>query len=261
VKQYLTSASNRLIDISGLVVFFLAWELLPRTGVVDGQFIPPLSKVLFEIGKLAADGSLFIHIAASLQRIILGLLVAVAIAVPLGFLLGGVFPVLSQQLRPLFRLFGQINAFALFPIFILFFGIGEFAKIAIIFWSTVWPVFFTTIVGVQNIDPLYIKSARTFGADKLTIFLKVILPGASPVIFTGIRSGATRAFLMLIAAEMIGAKAGLGWLVHNSEMNAIMPRLFAAMITIAFLGATINYLLFILEDSFVDWKQPFEKGD
>jgi NitT/TauT family transport system permease protein len=228
--------------------------------VIEGQFIPPLSKVLLEIGKLAADGSLFLHIAASLQRTILGLFFAVSLAVPMGFLLGGVFPALSRQLRPLFRLFGQINAFALLPIFILFFGIGEVSKVAVIFWTTVWPVLFTTIVGVRNIDPIYIKSARSIGADRVAIFSKVILPAAAPVIFTGVRTGATHAFLMLIAAEMIGAKAGLGWLVHNSEMNAIIPRLFAAMITIAILGTIINYLLFMLEKSLVDWKQAPETG-
>ncbi|MDU4960471.1 MAG: ABC transporter permease [Sporomusaceae bacterium] len=254
MKDYLTGMPDRLIDLSGLAAFLLAWEFFPRLGVVDGQFIPPLTNVLREIVKLAVDGSLFIHIAASLQRILIGLLAAISLAVPLGFLLGGVFPAAAQQLRPLFRLFGQINAFALFPIFILFFGIGEAAKIAIIFWSTVWPVFFTTSVGVRNIDPLYVKSARAFGADKATIFFKVILPGAAPVIFTGIRSGATRAFLMLIAAEMIGAKAGLGWLVHNSEMNAIMPRLFAAMITIAALGMLLNWLLVRVEANIVDWQ-------
>lgn len=260
MREHVADLQNRLIDISGLAIFFLAWEVLPRTGIIDGQFIPPLSKVLVELWKLAADGSLFLHIAASLQRTIIGLVLAVGLAVPLGFLLGGVFPALSRQLRPLFRVFGQINAFALLPIFILFFGIGEIAKVAIIFWSTVWPVLFTTIVGIRNIDPLYVKSARSFGADKFTIFSKVILPGAAPVIFTGIRTGATHAFLMLIAAEMIGAKAGLGWLVHNSEMNAIMPRLFAAMITIAVLGMIMNYLLVTLEETFVTWKQEMDNG-
>ncbi|HWR56471.1 MAG TPA: ABC transporter permease [Negativicutes bacterium] len=261
MKKCLAGFPNRLIDLSGLGAFFLAWEVLPRMGVVDGQFIPPLSKVLGEIWQLGADGALFIHMAASLQRTIIGLVGAVFLAVPAGFLLGGVFPALSRQLRPLFRVCGQINAFALFPVFILFFGIGEFAKVAIIFWSTVWPVLFTTIIGVREIDPLYIKSARSFGADKLTIFRKVVLPGAAPVIFTGIRTGATHAFLMLIAAEMIGAKAGLGWLVHNSEMNALMPRLFAAMITIALLGMSMNYLLFMLEETFVTWKQMPGKDD
>lgn len=222
--------------------------------MINGQFIPPLSQVFVALGKLASDGSLFIHIAASLQRTFIGLLLAVAIAVPFGFLLGGVFPAFSKQVRPLLRLFGQINAFSLFPIFILFFGIGEFAKVAIIFWSTLWPVLFTTILGVRQVDPLYIKSARSVGADKFTIFRKVILPGAAPVIFTGIRTGATQAFLMLMAAEEIGAKAGLGWVIHNSAVNSIMPRLFAAAITIALLGVALNYLIHFIEGCIVDWK-------
>lgn len=259
MRAYVDDFFGRLINISGLVALFLLWEILPRTGIINGQFIPPLSVVCWEIAKMANDGSLFLHVTASLQRTIVGLLLAVGLAVPMGFLLGGVFPALSKQLRPLFRLFGQINAFSLFPIFILFFGIGEIAKLAIIFWSTVWPVLFTTIVGVRNIDPLYIKSARSMGADKATIFNKVVLPGAAPVIFTGVRTGASHAFLMLIAAEMIGAHAGLGWVIHNSEVNAIMPRLFAGMIVIAILGAALNYVLYMLEESLVDWKQAVER--
>lgn len=255
MKQYLTAVYDRLIDLSGLVIFFLAWEILPRAGLVDRQFIPPLSEVFLAIGKLAADGSLFIHIAASLQRTFVGLVLAIVLAVPAGFLLGGVFPAAARHLRPLLRVFGQINAFSLFPIFILFFGIGEIAKISIIFWSSLWPVLFTTIVGVQQVDPLYVKSARSVGADRFTIFSKVILPGAAPVIFTGVRTGATHAFLMLIAAEMIGASAGLGWVIHNSAMNNIIPRLFAGTITIALLGMTINYLLFSLEENLLVWKR------
>jgi len=260
VKDHLNSLVDKFIDVSGIFIFFLLWEIAPRIGVVDGQFIPPLSQVLLAAGKLAADGSLFIHIAASLQRTFIGLVLAIVIAVPAGFILGGVFPRLSKQLRPLLRVFGQINAFSLFPIFILFFGIGEVAKVSIIFWSTIWPVLFTTIVGVQHVDPLYIKSARSIGADKFTIFSKVILPGAAPVIFTGIRSGASLAFLMLIAAEMIGASAGLGWLVQNSAVNNMMPRLFAATIMIALLGVSINYLLYLLEDNLLEWKQSSGRG-
>lgn len=255
MKNHLKSLADNLIDISGFIIFFLLWEILPRIGIVDGQFIPSLSQVLLAIGKLAADGSLFIHIAASLQRTFIGLVLAVVIAIPAGFILGGVFPSLARQIRPLLKMFGQINAFSLFPIFILFFGIGEVAKVSIIFWSTLWPVLFTTILGVQHVDPLYIKSARSIGADKFTVFSKVILPGAAPVIFTGIRTGASYAFLMLIAAEMIGASAGLGWLIQNSAVNNIIPRLFAGTISIALLGMLINYLLYLLEDNLLDWKQ------
>lgn len=254
MKCSLNKITEKFIDVSGIIAFFLLWEIAPRSGLVSGQFIPPFSQVLVALGKLAADGSLFLHTAASLQRTFIGLVLAVAVAVPLGFLLGGVFPAFSRHVRPLLRMLGQINAFSLFPIFILFFGIGEFAKVAIIFWSTLWPVLFTTILGVQQVDPLYIKSARSVGANRFTIFSKVILPGAAPVIFTGIRTGATHAFLLLMAAEEIGAKAGLGWVIHNSAVNSIMPRLFAAAIMIALLGVALNYLIRFIEESVVDWK-------
>ncbi len=254
MPDYLHNVTERLIDVSGIIGFLLLWEIAPRLGVVDPQFIPPLSQVVVAIVKLATRENLLLHVAASLQRTFIGIFLAVGVAVPVGFILGGI-PTLSLYLRPLMRLLGQINAFSLFPIFILFFGIGEFAKVSIIFWSSLWPVLFTTIAGVQQIDPLYIKSAKSMGASRLTTFSQVILPGAAPAIFTGIRSGASHAFLMLIAAEMIGAKAGLGWIVLNSAANSLMPRLFGAAIIIAVLGMTINYLIHWLEENLLEWKQ------
>jgi NitT/TauT family transport system permease protein len=156
------------------------------------------------------------------------------------------------------RLFAQLNAFALFPIFVLFFGIGELAKFAVIFWSCVWPILFTTIAGVQGVDPLYVKVARSMGSGRLTIFVRVLFPGALPSIFTGIRLGATVAFLMLIAAEMIGATAGLGWVVLNSQVNYVIPRLYLAAAIIAFLGMGMNYLIHFIEASVIKWKETVE---
>lgn len=253
MRDSLNKFTERLIDVSGIIGLLILWEIAPRIGLVEAQFIPPLSQVIAAMINLMIHENLFLHVAASLQRTFLGIFLAVGFAVPFGFVLGGV-PTMSLYLRPLMRLLGQINAFSLFPIFILFFGIGEFAKVSIIFWSSLWPILFTTIAGVQQIDPLYIKSARSMGASQFTIFRQVILPGTAPAIFTGIRSGASHAFLMLIAAEMVGAKAGLGWIILNSAVMSIMPRLFAATIIIAVLGMTINYLIHWLEESLLDWK-------
>lgn len=260
MNAYLNDTKEWLIDFSGIITFFVLWELLPRIGVIDAQFIPPLSVVIGALWTLATvGGGLFIHVAASLQRIFIGLGMAIGIGIPLGFLLGGVFPALSRQLRPLLRILGQINGFSLFPIFILFFGIGEGAKVSIIFWSSIWPLLFTTIAGIKQLDPLYVKSARSMGASRFTIFTEVILPGAAPVIFTGIRTGATHAFLMLMAAEVIGASAGLGWLIHNSAVNNIIPRLFAGVISIAVLGALLTYAIDFLEENLLDWKPTANK--
>lgn len=254
MRKWLAILNEKLLDYYAIVGFFVLWEVAPRVGLADPQFIPPLSRVLLAAWKLAFTGELFIHIAASLQRTLLGLGLAIIVAIPLGFILGGWFPALANFLQPLLNILGQINAFSLFPVFILFFGIGEAAKISIIFWSSVWPVLFTTIAGVQQIDPIYIKGAKSMGAKGTTIFFKVVLPGAAPSIFTGLRMGTSVAFLMLIAAEMIGANSGLGALIHNSEVNSIMPRMFAATITIAVLGMGLNYFIHWLETNFVDWR-------
>ncbi|MDR2007285.1 MAG: ABC transporter permease [Acidaminococcales bacterium] len=251
----LNDFKDKLAALSGLVGFFLLWEIAPRLGVIDEQFIPPVSAVLAAMAKMTGGGELFVHIAASVQRTLIGIFLATIIAIPAGFILGGAFPAATLFLRPLTRILGQINAFCLFPIFILFFGIGELSKISIIFWSTIWPIFSTTVAGVRQIDPLYIKIARSMGTGKLSIFYKVIMPGAAPVIFTGVRAGANLAFLMLIAAELIGAKAGLGWLIKNSTENFIIPRLFAAALLIAVLGMLANYLITYAEKTLISWKQ------
>ncbi|MDA8235131.1 MAG: ABC transporter permease [Clostridia bacterium] len=255
MNKHLATLNEKLLGAYGIIAFFLLWEMGPRVGWADPQFIPPLSKVLLAGWKLAVTGDLFIHISASLQRYFAGLVLAVLVGVPLGFVLGGWFPRLAKFLDPLLKLFSQVSAFSLFPIIILFFGIGEAGKISIIFWSSIWPVLFTTIAGVKHIDPIYIKSARSMGADKATTFFKVILPGAAPSIFTGIRLASTVAFLMLIAAEMIGASAGLGYLANKTCCLEFIVRSFAATLTIALLGMGLNYFIHWLEDNTVTWKE------
>jgi NitT/TauT family transport system permease protein len=254
----LPGINDRMLDWYGIIFLLVLWEVGPRRGWIDIQFFPPPSLIIAEGVKMAGRGELLIQITSSLGRLVKGLSVALIVGIPMGFILGGWFPRLTRFLRPLLRLLGQINAFSLFPLFVLFFGIGELAKFAVIFWSCLWPILFTTIAGVQGVDPLYVKVARSMGCGRLTLFVRVLFPGALPSIFTGIRLGATVAFLMLIAAEMIGASAGLGWLVHNSSMNYVIPRLYLAAAIIAFLGMGINTLLHFIEASVIKWKETVE---
>jgi len=254
----LSALNKKLMDYYGVAVLLILWELAPRLGWIDRQFFPPLSSIFAEGSKLVKDGTLILHIAVSLQRTFQGLICAIALAVPLGFVLGGWFPRFTRFLSPLLKLFGQINAFSLFPLFVLFFGIGELAKFSIIFWSCLWPILFTTIAGVQEVDPLFIKLARSMGSGRLILFVKVLLPGALPSIFTGVRIGATVAFLMLIAAEMIGASSGLGWLVLNSSINYLIPRLYLAALLIALLGMMLNYSIHWLEGLLIQGKDELK---
>lgn len=240
---------------AALIIFFVLWQILPSAGIVNSQFIPPLSDVVTTIWKLGSTGELFTHTKASLSRAVYGFLLSIIVGVPLGFILGGWFKKLEEFLDPLLQVLAQINPFSLFPIFILFFGIGEVAKVAIIFWVCVWPMLFSTVNGVKNIDPLLIKAARAMGTSKFSLFWKVVLPGASPMIFSGIRSCVGSAFLMLVAAEMIGASAGLGWLVLNSQINYQISKLFAAAVAIAVLGIVITKLVTFIEKRLINWKE------
>lgn len=250
-----TKISGAFRKSIALIIFFILWQILPTVGIVNSQFIPPISDVLTTIWKLASTGELFVHIGASLARAIEGFVLAIAIAVPLGFLLGGWFKTFEEFLDPLLQVLAQVNPFSVFPIFILFFGIGEVAKVAIIFWVCLWPILFNTINGVKNIDPLLVKAARAMGTPKFSLFLKVVLPGASPMIFGGIKMSVGTAFLMLIAAEMIGASAGLGWLVLNSQVNYQISKLFAAAFTIAVLGILVTNLISFIESKIITWKE------
>jgi NitT/TauT family transport system permease protein len=240
----------RLLIIAAL---FALWEGLPRAGVINANFLPPLSIVAESLWTMAASGEMTKHALISLQRIVLGLGVSIVIGVPLGLAMGSLKSLESAIDGPL-QAGRQVSAIALFPVFILFFGIGELSKVAIIFWASVWPILLSTIAGVKSIDPVLLRSARSMGAKGLTLFRKVVLPAAAPSIFTGIRLGAAYAFMVLVAAEMIGANAGLGFLVLYSQEVFRIPDMYAAMVSLAVFGLLLNRLLVVLERSATAWR-------
>lgn len=243
-----------LVRASAALVLLGAWELAPRVGWVNPSFLTPLSDVLRRLGVLAASGELGRHVGVSLGRVFAGLGVAVAIGVPLGILMGAVRAVERGIDAPL-QAGRQISAIALFPVFILFFGIGETSKIVIIFWASVWPVLLNTVGGVKAVDPVLIRCARSMGARRATLFRKVILPAAAPSIFTGVRLGGAYAFMVLVAAEMIGANSGLGFLVLNSQETFDVPRMYAAIVALAGFGLALNQLLLVLERRASAWRE------
>lgn len=236
-----------------IVAFLALWELLPRLGVVDQAFLPPLSVVLQAGWQLILNGQLVTHLEASLLRSITGFLVAIVIAVPLGLLIGW-YRKFSDLLSPLLELFRNTAALALLPVFILFLGIGEASKIALIIYACTWPILLNTINGVRQVDPLLIRSARTMGLTPVKLFRKVILPASVPTIFVGIRLAGAFSVLILVAAEMIGAKAGLGYLINYSQYNFQIPEMFFGIICITSVGLIFNYILLLIERRLTSWK-------
>jgi NitT/TauT family transport system permease protein len=245
---------SRWIDRSSILLFFIVWELAPKAGGLLETFIAPPSVVVITLWELLITGELCGHVAVSLGRATAGFGVASLVAIPLGFLLGGNFRRFERIVNPVLGFLGQVNPFSLFPLFILIFGISELSKGAMIFWVCIWPILLNTVTGVKGIDPLLVKSARSMGTSLPTLFFKVILPAASPGIFTGLKMGSGTAFFMLIAAEMIGASRGLGWLVWNAQINFQIPKLFAATVVISLLGLILNSLLVLLERHLLGWR-------
>lgn len=235
--------SQRLIAI---VIFLLIWEIAVRTGMTYPASIPPVSKVLIDLEGIALSGVLWKHTAISLQRVFSGYAMAVIIAIPLGFVIGW-FETWNRYLDPLLQTLRQIPLLALFPVFILLFGIGELPKTLLIMLAAMWWILLSTISAVQNVDPFLVKTARSMGMSHLEMFRKVVLPSAVPPIFAGLRYASTEVILVLIAVEMLGANAGLGILLHRQMWPVIL------FMTI--LGVIANYSLMMLERRLCTWKE------
>lgn len=229
------------------------WELAPRFGLVDEVFLPPFSTVVQAFAELAGNGQLAEHASASLTRSVTGFSFALVIAVPVGIAIAWYKPV-SDFLNPVLELFRNTAALALLPVFVLILGIGETSKIALIGYATFFPILLNTITGVRTVDPLLVKSAVSLGFSPLRLFQKVILPAAIPSIFTGIRMAAAGSILVLIAAEMIGARAGLGYLITAAQQNFQIPQMYAGIVAISLIGLGFNFALVALERRLSRWR-------
>lgn len=236
-----------------IVAFLALWEIAPRVGLVDRTFLVPFSEAVKALIELAKDGQLWDNTRASLVRSLSGFLIAIGVGVPLGLLIGWYRPV-AEILGPLLELFRNTAALALLPVFILLLGIGETSKIAIVVYACTWPILLNTISGVRSVDPVLIKSARSMALPPHRLFAKVILPAALPTVFTGIRLAGASSILVLVAAEMVGAKAGLGYLVNASQQNFAIPDMYAAIIAIAVVGLVFNHVLVLLERRLTRWR-------
>lgn len=217
------------------------------------MFLPPFTTVVGAFLDLIGNGQLADHLAASLSRALVGFFVAVAIAVPLGVAIGWYKPV-ADLLNPILEVFRNTAALALLPVFILILGIGETSKVALVIYACTFPILLNTISGVRTVDPLLVKSARSLGLPAHRLFQKVVLPAAVPTIFTGVRMAAASSILVLIAAEMVGAKAGLGYLITASQLNFRIPDMYAGIIAISLVGLVFNGVLVAIERRLSRWR-------
>jgi NitT/TauT family transport system permease protein len=252
-RRLATLLSRTIRRTVAIAAFLALWEVVARVGLVDPTWLPPFSRVLQSWVGLAASGQLTEHVVVSLERSLTGFLLAIVVAVPLGLLIAWYRPV-ADVLDPLLEIFRNTAALALLPVFTLILGIGETSKIALIVFACLWPILLNTISGVRGVDPLLIKSARSVGLSSARLFQMVILPAALPTIFTGIRLSGAVSILMLIAAEMVGAKSGLGYLINNTQFNFQIPEMYAGIVTVSVIGVAFNYGLVRVERRLSRWR-------
>ncbi|MDR1578006.1 MAG: ABC transporter permease [Deltaproteobacteria bacterium] len=241
----------------GFAIIFIIiglWEAFPRFGWIDPFLLPRFSDVVTGFFTLLKTGEFFKHFNVSIARISSGFFGGLCLAIPIGIFMGW-FKTFEEYVNPLVEACRNSSVLTLYPIFILLFGIGEQAKIAIIMWGTTWVVLLNTIAGVKNVDSVLIKSARSMGVGDLTLLWKVILPAATPSIITGIRLGAANSILILIAAEMIGSNSGLGFMIFYFEARYAIPEMYAGVIFLALMGVTVHEILCRVESYLTSWHE------
>lgn len=246
-------SGSMLLGLPLMLAFCALWEVAPRVGWMNPIFFPPLSVVLAALGDMIASGELGRHIGISLQRAAIGFILAVIIAIPLGFLMGrySLFEKLTDLLVQTLR---NTSQFALLPVFVLLLGIGEASKIAITFYAAVFFLLINTIVGVKSVDPLLLKAARSMGTSERDLFRKVIFPSAIPSIVAGARLGIKTSLFSVIAAEMLAARSGIGYLIQNSQLMLKSADMYAGIITLTIVGLALNYALVAIERRATHWR-------
>ena len=240
----------RLLGLAGLL---LLWELLTRTGWVPPLFLPSPSGVLAAGFEMVRSGELLTHVATSLGRILLGFGLGALGGVAVGLTVG-VFSLAEAVGTPLIAATFPIPKIALLPLLILWLGIGEASKVAVITLGVFFPMAINTFTGVRHADPLLLRAAVSFGAGRWSLIRKVMLPAALPMIFAGLKLGAGTSLLLLVAAEMIAASSGIGYLVLNAQNLMETTKLMVGIVLLSLLGLASHWLLTRLERLAIPWQ-------
>jgi NitT/TauT family transport system permease protein len=236
-----------------LITLIALWWIV--VAATHSLIFPSPLQVVTGTLELIEDGTLWMHIGASLMRVGAGFLLAVIIAIPLGLWMGWVRGA-YEMLNPLFQILRPISPIAWIPIAILWFGVGNTSPIFLIFISSVFPMIVQTVVGVHTIERRYLRAAENFGVSRQTLFTKVVIPAVLPQIIVGMRIGLGVAWLVVVAAEMIALRSGLGYMIMDSRNAGNRYDLVVAgMIIIGLIGLMLDGFMRMLEGlKMVRWR-------
>jgi NitT/TauT family transport system permease protein len=227
-----------------LLLLAAIYEAVARSGYFPPALMPTLGTVARTLFASLADGTMFLHAAATFYRVLVGFGLAVAVGLPLGVMMGRFRPV-ENFVLPLTSALMPIPSLAWVPVFILWFGLGNTVSILIVFYAALFPMLINTWSGVRSVNPIWLRAAGAMGANERALFWKVIIPGASPFIIAGLRQSFLRAWIAVIGAEMLaGSDWGLGWVIFDAKEFLDTDVMLASLIVIGCIGFATERLVF-----------------
>jgi len=248
-----TTSLERLVSLLSPLVLLLVWELLVRSRILDARFFPAPSAVLKTLATLLTSGVLLSHIGISLTRIAAGFAMGALSGMILGLLMG-VSRLMRAAIKPLVGVIYPIPKIAILPLVMLIFGLGEPSKYVIVAIGVFFLVLLNTMAGVMNIDKIYFEVGRNYGARRFDALLTIAIPGALPLIFTGLRLAWGTALLLIVAAEFVSSRSGVGFLIWNAWQTFAVEEMYAGLLTISALGLVSFAIFDVIERRLVPWK-------
>jgi len=251
-RQNRLLSPERAAAVLSPILFVLLWQLLVGGKILDHRFFPPPWLVVKALLTLARNGRLWSDLSITLYRVGLGFVIGALAGMALGLVMG-VLPLLRAFLDPVISGLYVIPKIAILPLVMLVVGIGEASKVVIVAIAVFFIVVINTAAAVLEIEPMYIDAGRNFGARRLQMFRHVVLPGALPAIFTGLRLAAGTSLIMIIAAEFVTAKRGVGYLIWQSWNTLVVENMFAGLVVVALLGVAFTVAITLAARLAMPW--------
>jgi len=251
-RQWARVAFRVLGPLSVLVL----WQVSSSTGWISDQLLPSETTVLAAFRELWRDGDLQAALPISLRRAGEGFLIGGSIGLVLG-LVSGLWRIGEELLDSSLQMLRTVPFIELIPLFMLWFGIGERAKISLIAAACIFPVYLNTYAGVRGVDPKVVEAGTVFGLRRWSLIRHVILPLSLPSVLVGIRYGLGVSLLALVAAEQINASSGIGYILINANQNARADIVIAGVLVYALLGISVDVLMRLVEKAALPWRARF----
>ncbi len=246
-------AQERWLYLISPIGLLAVWQILLMMGFGDRRFIPAPTDIAVRFWELTISGELLVHTAATLYRVVVGYFIGAIPGIAIGLLMAMYRPV-RVFCDPLIAALFPIPKVALMPLLLLAFGFGDASKIALVATAVFFPVVVNTYAGAVTIEKIYWDVAKNYGASSYVMFTRVVFFGALPLIFAGLKIALAVSIVILVAAEFVASKSGLGYLIWNSWELLQVDYMFVGIVVIGFLGLIFSVLFQELENYFVPWK-------